>query len=741
VSTLIPAGIDQDALLNRLTDARIIRPRLDSSETKTWQLYHDYLADAIVALDRRNRKWALFLGEAFERYRLAIGFAQRWTRLLSPRVQLKVYWRRLRDPNFRFGEYLGFVRLSAVRLVLNVWLLCAVGAFAGWLLWNEHGQASQISDAFLQGGDPQKEFQALWRLAALQSPRVSRAVAQRLLSVSTGADRLAANIGPFTAALGLGRRSLDAMRGLALVDECPKDFPEVCARISLLAGDGPRLADKLFKQMSETTDPEALGYLGQALASLGEERGSYQAADLAHRILGQMQQTTNGNALANLGFALAVVPKDPAGDQAAQGANRILTQLQQTTASEEAGPLANAFVALAKESHAEQAARLADRVLAQMQQRTRPTEYYLIDALAVLTPALQSDQAVPGADQLLAEMQQTTDRYASLVLGSALAILAKETHGDQAARGADFVLAEMQRATDDDALINLGGALAALAQEVHGDRAAHIADRVLAQMQQTTNATALSYLGAALAALAKDTRGDQVTHGAGLVLAHMQTTNADALNIDTLENLGSALAALGKEMHADQAARFADRILAQMHQTKYAVAVRALATALAAVANEAHRDEAARGADLVLAHMQKTTELELSKLAVPLAALESTVAEQSGRLNVLTVVTKVPTSVDCSVAASSAKPTDLPFLIDMLKWPVCGDSRPGLILLIANLTHANPTQFGTFVDPQDSSTFQPDIRKFITWLDTQRDAHGKRFDIDGPPAHNPLYRN
>jgi len=53
VHALVPAGYDVTQLLQKLVDARILRRRLEGSEEETWQLYHDYLADAIVELDCR----------------------------------------------------------------------------------------------------------------------------------------------------------------------------------------------------------------------------------------------------------------------------------------------------------------------------------------------------------------------------------------------------------------------------------------------------------------------------------------------------------------------------------------------------------------------------------------------------------------------------------------------------------------------------------------------------------------
>jgi len=130
---LIPAGAHKDELLQHLAATRILRQSLAGSPEEVWQLYHDYLADVIVALDRRKRKWRLLLSETAERFRLSGGLTKKWGFLLSPIVQLQLLWRRFKHQDFRYGEYAWFAWLSSIRLLVNPWTLSlAVGAW-GWL--------------------------------------------------------------------------------------------------------------------------------------------------------------------------------------------------------------------------------------------------------------------------------------------------------------------------------------------------------------------------------------------------------------------------------------------------------------------------------------------------------------------------------------------------------------------------------------------------------------------------------
>ena len=149
---LIPSGAQKDQLLQDLAATRILSQRLAASPEEVWQLYHDYLADAIVALDRRKRKWHLLLSDAAERFRLSDGPVKKLALLLSPFIQLKLLWHRFKGQDFRYGEYTWFAGLSAIRLLINPWTLSlAIGVWA-WTFWQETREVQEIMDSFHQGG-------------------------------------------------------------------------------------------------------------------------------------------------------------------------------------------------------------------------------------------------------------------------------------------------------------------------------------------------------------------------------------------------------------------------------------------------------------------------------------------------------------------------------------------------------------------------------------------------------------
>ena len=300
MEALLPPGVNAASYLQKLVDARVLRRRLADSEDESWQLYHDYLADA-VALDRRKRKYSLLLEEAHQRHRLARSF-RKWTLLLTPLAQIRLYWHRLRAPGFRFGEHAGFVRVSLLRLALNLWTLSAVLIAASSIVWYEQTEADDIAQAFLQGGDQQQEFRAMWRLASTRSDYVRRSVFEKLLSTSDARVHLGRNSRAALAALGLRIGSLDAMRGLSF-ETCGGS----CMAFSVAAADAATTADRILERMEMTTAADELSGLGSALAALAKGISGNQAAQGADRILERMKMTTNPGELYGLGSALAAL--------------------------------------------------------------------------------------------------------------------------------------------------------------------------------------------------------------------------------------------------------------------------------------------------------------------------------------------------------------------------------------------------------------------------------------------------
>jgi hypothetical protein len=159
---------------------------------------------------------------------------------------------------------------------------------------------------------------------------------------------------------------------------------------------------------------------------------------------------------------------------------------------------------------------------------------------------------------------------------------------------------------------------------------------------------------------------------------------------------------------------------------------------LAALAKEAQGEQASHGFDLILAQMRQTTDTgALSELGTALAALAAAVATDPGQMKTIERITNAPTPIDCGVIALAMPPQDIRMLVDMLKWPTCGNSRNGVMLRIVELENSDPKMFDAAYDPSNRFGFETSLPRFIVWLRTQKDSNGKPFDIESPPSVRP----
>jgi hypothetical protein len=99
----------------------------------------------------------------------------------------------------------------------------------------------------------------------------------------------------------------------------------------------------------------------------------------------------------------------------------------------------------------------------------------------------------------------------------------------------------------------------------------------------------------------------------------------------------------------------------------------------------------------------------------------------------------MPVRFDCGGAAFTMTRQELPLLVDMLKWPICGYSRDAVMLRIAELQNADPKDFGIFSETKGRFVFRTDIRSFIRWLERQNGPDGKPFNVADPAICNPYF--
>jgi hypothetical protein len=151
-------------LLDKLEVDEVVRHRIDPGEEgSVWQLDHDYLSSGLLMLDRRNRKWPLYLEEAAHSYQGSRNPFERWRRLLPPVRQIRLLYEHFRG-SLSYGEYAAYARLSTVRLL--VWIIVPLLALYGWREFDAQRTARSLFAGFRETETMELgELRALWKLA------------------------------------------------------------------------------------------------------------------------------------------------------------------------------------------------------------------------------------------------------------------------------------------------------------------------------------------------------------------------------------------------------------------------------------------------------------------------------------------------------------------------------------------------------------------------------------------------
>jgi hypothetical protein len=165
-----------DLALNSMRDADLIRAGLSTDRADTiWQLDHDYLCLSLLSIDRRARRWSLFLTEALQRFSNARGLLATWRALFLPGVQLRLAYERVRG-RLTYGSARGLALLSTLRLVLHPVVIVLVAALLSWRSYVANREQREMFDSLgIEAHVTDQEFKALWRLSRA-SPQTKRAI-------------------------------------------------------------------------------------------------------------------------------------------------------------------------------------------------------------------------------------------------------------------------------------------------------------------------------------------------------------------------------------------------------------------------------------------------------------------------------------------------------------------------------------------------------------------------------------
>jgi hypothetical protein len=307
--------------LNELERRRVLRVRFRGTPDEEWQLYHSYLAAAILSLEERLAQWRIYLERAEQEYREA-SWTGKWTRLIPPHKQLALFWNRLRR-RVRFGKHAAFVGISTARLVMNSMTIGVLTAILAMSWWSD----SQAAQALLNGFDADSDH-ALWALTRAR-PHVKAMFLEGAFYRAATLDGLESRMDDLVTSIGFQSEFRTLAQNLitsgpACHDPVP---PKICSGLAVYV-DRPELsrlaAQQILDRLERVEDDGPAAQMGEALS--GVAAGSPDLAKQgAQLILDRLVHTDNGDDRASsLGNTLALLAKRSESGFAANGVTHIL---------------------------------------------------------------------------------------------------------------------------------------------------------------------------------------------------------------------------------------------------------------------------------------------------------------------------------------------------------------------------------------------------------------------------------
>ena len=574
--------------LKALEERRVLRVRYEGTDDEEWQLYHSYLAGAVLVLEERVAKWRLYLERAHEEYREA-PWNQKWTRLIPPGNQLVLLWKRLRG-QIQYGEHRAFAEVSAARLLVNTITVAAVLAFLGWSWWS----SNTTTDALLNGfDDDDSRPEALWKLTSANAS-VKAAFLEKAFSRPATIQKLNDGISSVLVSLGLRPDSRSTAQRLVLSGPACRNptAARVCASLAAYV-ERPAVtqfaAQKILDQMKEeeTRDrtnsrtKDQVSELEQALALLAPEVRGDLAKQGAEHFLDRLKDELSLYVASELGNALALLSKEAKGDFATQGAQRIWDRLGNQGDYYQGLALGRTLAALITQVKGDDAARLAAQISDRLKsEKGNALAIELGPALFVLSKGVKGDFASQTAIEIYDRFMHEQDSYTAALLGEMVAGFSGQYHGDYSSDPVQRMLSRLKEERRNDVAGEIARSLASLASHVKGDVGASGAQIVLDRMKEEKDNTAAFQLSYALAPLAEEAKGNYAALGAEQILERLRATK-DAY---TAQQFGPALAALTKTSPDGLATQGAKLVLDSLKNESNDLTVAEVGDALASLA-------------------------------------------------------------------------------------------------------------------------------------------------------------
>lgn len=766
-------------VLEALEQSGVLRRRLVPDRGEVWQLYHDYLARAVLTLDRKDRFWSLYLAERAAAFEAAAGL-ETWRVLLPPVSLLRVAWERLRG-RLRLGQHRRLLTWSAPRLLLNPVVLLAAGIVFALTAYRTEEVAQNLVRSFDVQGEilSPLEIKALWDLSAA-SRRVRQEALRIFLENPFNRQRFVQHKDQLLIALGGmdGDLRRDLVAGVITPScyDAPPDegLPEACAPLvyhldenrertsrfvhSLLSGDPvvvPALAGSAW--FIDRTEPALLEETAdRSFAVLEKEREEvlpaelYRSTRLLAAQLGPSRMLRGAETfLSRMGREdterrfqhdfndrgpepnLKLLVQQFAGDPAGTFAQRLIAVLEGTVSLRNPNPV-----------HPNPATRTA-QILALVAARLEPSQ--AADFFTRLTLLQEELDRQAKAQRVLTlrgdDLFEARVRLAARAGGATAEGMAREVLApfDAPVKDPDQDWAEfLSLSSRFESLYSLRVHLAPGTLPRAARRLVRLVER------QRDVLLGIADFGRAVALLREEDPA-LLRQGAEALLglaAKLPQPGSDASRRDLslrefkISWLGEALEPLADQLTPAEAGAFAPELL-RMIEAETSPGVPP--SGLPALAERLAPPRARTFAREIVQVMKKVEGQDngpnkQSALGASLAGLARGLGEDGALLQEVLGQTRGLARPPCGAMSYLAGAGELPELVEVLKWPTCTpDDRLLLLDRAAELGGADPADFGYRREP--GRGFGPGYWQLVEYLAQQSGEHRLNVDLAGAPVH------
>jgi conflict system STAND superfamily ATPase len=522
--------------LSHLEEKEVVRRTFTPEEAESWQLDHDYLCRAVLALEQREARWQKLLDDSARAFEQAPGLWGRWKVLLSPAVQLRLVWEKVRG-RLRYGKARRFVLWSSPRLVLNLVVLLAVGVALALQQVRTEIIAEEIFNVFdTQEGLSYREADAVWQIAT-EGPPVRRRLFEKFLASDENSLRFTKQPLPITQAI-LGSSLQQSFPWLeeVIVNHCYIEIisaqrMRACAHLIAEASRAPNfsgadtLAKDLIARMQKEEDADSLEELARILAELGPKIASQQVfISAGQRLVSLMEKEREPLKLAKLAIGLRTLGPKFDERQSFSACQRLVTLAEKEENSYKLDALAIGLAALGPRLNTQQAFNAGQHLVKQMEKAESAERFAdLAENFAMLGPNLDALQALRTTNGLVDRIQKANLPLITLVkLERSLTALRSRLNPQEVLSVGERLVGQLEKTEEPDRLATLARGLAELGPKFDSQQAGSLRRHLVGRMEKEENPYMLAALAMELTAVGLKLDAKQALSAAERLVGHVE---------------------------------------------------------------------------------------------------------------------------------------------------------------------------------------------------------------------------